>query len=230
MKGIVITTSVIFAITSFVFIYNSTPEVTSQQNTGGATGESLKQQITHSVDDMAVIASSPHTPKINDNEAINISDNEAINISDNEAIKRDEVSNQDLKATVFEQRFLIGEHQFPAVSKQTIDDVFANDFQELFNEMRNVEYTEQAEERKIALENKLLTVEGITSYELECAASVCALEFTYSVDDPENQFTHIAEFAKNYIFEQYKNVPDNEDKVRAVYIATEDPSKISFAF
>ncbi|MDK2594609.1 hypothetical protein [Pseudoalteromonas obscura] len=214
MKGIVITISIAFAITSFVFIYNSTPEATPQQYTEDATGESLKQQITHSVDDMAVVASSPQTPNINDNEAID----------------HDEVSSQDLKATVFDQRFLIGEHQFPAVSKQTIDDVFANDFQELFNEMRNVEYTEQAEERKIALENKLLTVESITSYELECAASVCALEFSYSGDDSENQFAHIAEFAKNYSFEQYKNVPDNEDKVRAVYIATDDPSKLQFSF
>ncbi|KPH93328.1 hypothetical protein AMS58_17985 [Pseudoalteromonas porphyrae] len=133
---------------------------------------------------------------------------------------------------VFSDEFVSTKDGQEFVSKKALDDVFKNDTSLLLQRMSDIEYSEVAQIRKDKLNefiiNELKDV-TILQQDLECAGKVCALELTYTQSSNQKSIDTISSFSKSYSFQEFTETENGDKKLKALYIATEDPSQLTLA-
>jgi len=97
--------------------------------------------------------------------------------------------------------------------------------------MEKVDYSEDSQLRKDTLEqfiiDELKDVQ-IFDQKSDCAGEVCVMEMTYSSNSDNKSINKLSNFAKNYAFESFKTNENGDNVLKAIYIATDDPSQLSF--
>ena len=136
------------------------------------------------------------------------------------------------KRQVFSDEFVSTENGKEFVSKKALDDVFKNDTSLLLQRMSDIEYSEVAQIRKDKLNefiiNELKDV-TILQQDLECAGKVCAIELTYTQSSNQASIDTLSSFSKNYSFQQFTETESGDKKLKALYIATDNPSGLSLS-
>jgi hypothetical protein len=144
----------------------------------------------------------------------------------------DKPEQQVLTAEVFSDEFVSTENGKEFVSKKALDDVFKNDTSLLLQRMSDIEYSEVAQIRKDKLNefiiNELKDV-TILQQDLECAGKVCAIELTYTQSSNQASIDTLSSFSKNYSFQQFTETESGDKKLKALYIATDNPSGLSLS-
>lgn len=133
---------------------------------------------------------------------------------------------------VFSEEFVSTEDGKEFVSKKALDDVFKNDTSILLQRMSDIEYSEIAQIRKDKLNEFILNeLKDVTilQQELDCAGKVCALELTYTQSSNQASIEALSSFSKNYSFEQFTETESGDKKLKALYIATDNPSGLSLS-
>lgn len=132
----------------------------------------------------------------------------------------------------FSEEFVSTEDGKEFVSKKALDDVFKTETSQLLERMSNIEYSEIAQIRKDKLNEFILNeLKDVTilQQDLECAGKVCALEVTYTQSSNQASIDTLSSFSKNYSFQQFTETESGDKKLKALYIATEDPSQLTLS-
>lgn len=98
--------------------------------------------------------------------------------------------------------------------------------------MAEVEYSEEAQRRKDQLTYFILNeLNGVTVLEqkIECAGKVCAIELLIPSSGNDQSLNKLSQFSSNYAFEQFTETEAGDKKLKALYIATADPSQLTLA-
>jgi len=133
---------------------------------------------------------------------------------------------------VFSEEFVSTEDGKEFVSKKALDEVFKNDTSILLQRMSDIEYSEIAQIRKDKLNEFILNeLKDVTilQQDLECAGKVCALELTYTQSSNQASIETLSSFSKNYSFQQFTETENGDKKLKALYIATDNPSGLSLS-
>lgn len=132
----------------------------------------------------------------------------------------------------FSEEFVFSDNGKEFISKNALDSVFKNDTSRLLKQMSEIVYSEEALLRKEQL-NAFILDElkdvNILQQDLDCAGKICALELTYTQSSNQKSIDTIFSFSKNYSFQEFTETENGDKKLKALYIATEDPSQLTLA-
>lgn len=115
-----------------------------------------------------------------------------------------------------------------SVSRAALDDTFnVGNFNELIERVKSIEQSESAAFRESTLADKLINLAGVNIYSenYSCAGKICTVSFDFEGKDEDVE--ELSKFSKNYSF---KNIVEDEygyKKFKAIYIETDDPSRLS---
>ncbi|MCE9679665.1 hypothetical protein LZP69_10880 [Shewanella sp. AS1] len=117
-----------------------------------------------------------------------------------------------------------------AVDREAVQQIFNDDLRQLINQIEALdEINETAKQRYGLLADNLASLAEIQIYEQEyaCADRVCVLSLT--ANKLEQQVVDkISEFDKNITFIKQTELSSGETRFEALYIQTDDPSKLVF--
>ncbi|WP_372762780.1 hypothetical protein [Pseudoalteromonas sp.] len=132
----------------------------------------------------------------------------------------------------FSEEFVSTEDGKEFVSKKALDNVFQTDTSQLLARMSEIDYSEQAQLRKEQLHSFILAElkdVHILQQELDCAGKVCAVELTYTQNSNQASIDTLSNFATNYSFQQFTETENGDKKLKALYIATDNPSGLTLS-
>lgn len=115
------------------------------------------------------------------------------------------------------------------ISKDALQDFFTiENLDELILTIKNIPPTEQSETREYQLSQNLKVFDK-TNYYAEsyaCAGRICTLSLNYD-ELKKEELTEFSKFSKNYTFTNTSINEYGEKQLKAIYIATDDPSKLT---
>ncbi|WP_024609860.1 hypothetical protein [Pseudoalteromonas sp. TB64] len=138
-----------------------------------------------------------------------------------------------IAADSFSEQFVVKDKTTDkeVLSRSSVDNFFIDDISKALTYMEKVDYSEDSQLRKDTLEqfiiDELKDVQ-IFDQKSDCAGKVCIIEMTYSSNSDNESINKLSNFAKNYAFESFKTNENGDNVLKAIYIATDDPSQLSF--
>ncbi|MGE6463402.1 hypothetical protein ACQKC7_16665 [Pseudoalteromonas tetraodonis] len=198
------------------------------------TGEPSKPPLTHiKPTDEAVLSNENAKPPIEPNTLLSKASEPSVKQHKIVEKKVATISISPISSpNVFSEEFVSTEDGKEFVSKKALDDVFKNDTSILLKRMSDIEYSEIAQIRKDKLNEFILNeLKDVTilQQDLECAGKVCALELTYTQSSNQASIETLSSFSKNYSFQQFTETENGDKKLKALYIATDNPSGLSLS-
>lgn len=148
-----------------------------------------------------------------------------VSVAENQLEQQNEHSEFVTDPTLFSETFVFTDNDQEFVSKSAIDNIFKMNTEQLFNTISKVEYSEEAQIRENTLSRFIideLNDVNVVDQQIECAGKVCAVEMIYT-ESNLNSINKLSTFTTNYAFEQFIDLENGDKKLKALYIATEDP-------
>ena len=117
------------------------------------------------------------------------------------------------------------------VSKVALEDTFnINDFTALIERIDSIEKTEEVSLRESLLSDSIYTLDGVQihSESYACAGKICVVSFDFEGND--EKAGELSQFTGNYSFTNIVAGDNGAKKFKAVYIETDDPSRLRLSY
>lgn len=119
------------------------------------------------------------------------------------------------------------------ISQSTLHTVIAaEDFSRIINKMNSLDKDHTSLERESLLYKKFSDLIGQKFYaeNYACSGKICLIEFNYDDSETsEEQLHQIRGFSKNHSFSNFSSSANDDMIYRGIYIATDDPSKMTLS-
>ncbi|WP_236596536.1 hypothetical protein [Pseudoalteromonas sp. GCY] len=137
---------------------------------------------------------------------------------------------QPLSLVSFNGQFINNNTQQESLYRSRLESFFRADTNEILKQMSLVEYSDLANNREAKLQTFIQTrleAVHILDETFKCAARVCMLELVVGSDSNTDVLSNMSEFDKNYSFQSKQTNEYGETTFKGLYIATDDPSKLT---